>query len=446
MDNTKEAELERLRKDYLAMEQRSQDEKKCLSNIIYALGRVVALHDDLLGEFETLKRLIDPDRELPLVQIENQVETLKSKIFTQETKEDFDERNKLDELRDHLLKSCRIIKRIMVALVDDFYPITGDLKAKADSIDIKCQKEMERMQLEGPATAFLSYIKGLKGKISEDFRYINNTFITLLDHVKELEKTLTSDFGQDARIKEIEQFETKVNTEVGSIADSFNIHTTIDEIKSAVVEKLTKIKHLMALRKKQEVEKAQKTQENINKLKQKIVKTEKDARAMAKKVDYFQTAATKDGLTGLYNRNAFDRRVNDALKMFNVEGQPVSLILFDVDNFKWINDTLGHVAGDKILQKVAQCLQEAFRKGDFIARYGGDEFAAVIEGLDIDIAKKKISDFNDLFGKKRFFSHSVGDVNVTVSAGITMSKEGDNVEDFINRADKNMYESKKKKR
>lgn len=446
MDNTKAAELERLKKDYLLLEQHGRDEKKCLANVISALGRVVALHDDLLEAFDTLKGLIDPDRELPLVQIENQVETLKNKIFTQETKQVFDDRNKIDELNNSLLESCRIIKKIVIALVEDFYPTTGALKAKADAIDITCQEETEQMDLEGPATAFLTYIRGLKRKISEDFKYINTTFLTLLDHVKELERTLTIEFGQDARIKEIEQFETKVNTEVGSIADSFNIHTTINEIKSAVVEKLTKIKHLMALRKKQEVEKAQKTQENINKLKQKIVKTEKDARAMAKKVDYFQTAATKDGLTGLYNRKAFDRRVNDALKMFSEEGQPVSLILFDVDNFKWINDTLGHVAGDKILQKVAQCLQEAFRKGDFIARYGGDEFAAVIEGLNIDIAKKKILDFNDLFDKKRFFSHSIGDVNVTVSAGITMSKEGDNVEDFINRADKNMYESKKKKR
>jgi diguanylate cyclase len=334
----------------------------------------------------------------------------------------------------------------VVALVDDFYPTTGELKAKADSIDINCPEETAEMDLEGPSTAFLSYIRGLKSKISEDFRYINNTFLTLLDHVKELERTLTSEFDQGVTLKKIEQFETKVNTEVGSIADSFNIHTTIDEIKSAVVEKLKKIKHLMALRKKEEVQKAQKAQENINKLKQKIVKTEKDARAMAKKVDYFQTAATKDGLTGLYNRTALDLRIDEALKMFHKEGETVSLILFDVDNFKWINDTLGHVAGDKILQKVAQCLKEAFRKGDFIARYGGDEFAVVIEGLDMDIAKKKILDFNDLFSKKRFFSHSVGDVNVTVSAGITMSKKGDNVEDFINRADKNMYESKKKKR
>ncbi len=446
MDNTKEAELERLKKEYLLTEQRWQDEKKCLSNIIYALGRVVALHEALMEEYDPLKKMVASEQELPIDKIENQVEKLKSKIFTQETKQAFDDRNMLDELNDSLLKSCRIIKRIVVALVDDFYPTTGKLKAKADSIDINCQEETAQMDLEGPATAFLSYIRGLKSKISEDFGYINNTFLTLLDHVKELEKTLTSEFGQDVTLKEIEKFETKVNIEVGSISDSFNIYTTIDEIKSAVVEKLKKIKHLLALRKKEEVQKAQKAQENIKKLKQKIVKTEKDARAMAKKVDFFQTAATTDGLTGLYNRNAFDLRINEALKMFHEEGQTVSLILFDVDNFKWINDTLGHVAGDKILQKVAQCLKEAFRKGDFIARYGGDEFAAVIEKLDMDIAQKKILDFNDLFGKKRFFSHSVGDVNVTVSAGITMSKEGDNVEDFINRADKNMYESKKKKR
>ncbi|MGB5992790.1 MAG: GGDEF domain-containing protein [Desulfobacterales bacterium] len=446
MDNTKEAELERLKKEYLLTEQRWQDEKKCLSNIIYALGRVVAMHEALMEEYDPLKKMVASEQELPIDKIENQVEKLKSKIFTQETKQAFDDRNMLDELNDSLLKSCRIIKRIVVALVDDFYPTTGELKAKADSIDINCQEETAQMDIEGPATAFLSYIRGLKSKISEDFGYINNTFITLLDNVKELEKTLTSEFGQDVTLKEIEKFETKVNIEVGSISDSFNIYTTIDEIKSAVVEKLKKIKHLLALRKKEEVQKAQKAQENIKKLKQKIVKTEKDARAMAKKVDFFQTAATTDGLTGLYNRNAFDLRINKALKMFHEEGQTVSLILFDVDNFKWINDTLGHVAGDKILQKVAQCLKEAFRKGDFIARYGGDEFAAVIEKLDMDIAQKKILDFNDLFGKKRFFSHSVGDVNVTVSAGITMSKEGDNVEDFINRADKNMYESKKKKR
>jgi hypothetical protein len=84
MDNTKEAELERLKKDYLLTEQRWQDEKKSLSNVIYALGRVVALHEKLMEEYEPLKKMVASEQELPLVEIENQVEKLKSKIFTQD--------------------------------------------------------------------------------------------------------------------------------------------------------------------------------------------------------------------------------------------------------------------------------------------------------------------------------------------------------------------------
>ena len=97
---------------------------------------------------------------------------------------------------------------------------------------------MAQIELEDATASYLSFIAGLKGKISEDFRYINNTFFMLLEHVKELEKTLTSEFGGDERIKEIEQFEIKVNKEVGSIADSFNVHATIDAIKSETFENL----------------------------------------------------------------------------------------------------------------------------------------------------------------------------------------------------------------
>ena len=446
MDNTEKSELERIKKEYLLTEQRWQDEKTCLSNIIYILGRVVAMHEALMEDYETLKKMVASERELPLDEIRNQIERFKSKIFTQETKEVFDEQNKLDELKGRLLKSCRIIKNIVVSLVDDFYPITGELKVQADAIEIDCQKEPAQLDLDEPATEFLNFIRGLKSKISEDFKSVNNIFLILLKHVKELEKTLTSEYNQDVRIKEIEAFETSVNTQVGSIANSFNIHSTIDEIKTAVVEKLTKIKELVTLRKKEEVEKARKAQESIDKLKQRIKKTEKDARTMAKQVDYFQTAATKDGLTGLFNRRAFDRRINDALRMFSEQGVPVCLILFDIDNFKWINDTLGHVAGDKVLKIVAGCLRDAFRKNDFIARYGGDEFAVIVEKLDADIARKKITDFKETLKNKRFFSHQLGDVNVTVSAGLAFSDEGDSAENLIRRADEDMYRSKQKKR
>jgi len=371
---------------------------------------------------------------------------LKSKIFAEETNKGFDEGNlsQLNELKDRLLKSCRIVKKIMIVLLDNFYPVTDEMKTQAESINVKCHKEMEQIELENAATSFLSFITELKGKISEDFTYINNTFIMLLGHVKELEMTLTGELGGDENIKEIERFEMKVNNEVGSIADSFNLHTTIDEIKSAVIEKLTKIKQLMSKRKKEEIRKAQKAQKNIDKLKKKIAEAEKNAFVMSKKAAHFQSAATKDGLTGLYNRSAFDVDVKNSLTVFNKEKRPLSLVLFDVDNLKWINDTLGHVAGDKILQKVAQCLKETFRKDDFIARYGGDEFAVVIADLNEEMAQEKILKFKENFRKKRFFSSNTGDVNITVSAGVAMAMEGDSPEDFIHRADRKMYKGKKK--
>ena len=166
---------------------------------------------------------------------------------------------------------------------------------------------------------------------------------------------------------------------------------------------------------------------------------------MSKKVEQFQTVAMKDGLTGLYNRKAFDTRVKGAMKVFSELGQPFSIVLFDVDKFKEINDTFGHVAGDKILKKVSQCLVETFRKNDFIARYGGDEFVVVIENLTKEMAGERILNFRKNLRKRRFMSYAKGDVNLTVSSGIAMVEEGDTLESLINRADKAMYASKNKK-
>ncbi len=447
MDDKIAAEIERLKKDYLKIEHLRHDEKDCLLKVINAFGTVMATHKEFSEEYRTVKKMVDTDRALPIDLIAMEVDKLRSKIFAEETKKGLDdgEQNQLNELRDRLFESCRIVKKIMVALLDDFYPVTGELKTKAKSVNVKCHKEMAQIELDNAATSFLSFITGLKGKISEDFTYINNTFIVLLGHVKELEKTLTSDLGGDERIKEIEQFEIKVNKEVGSIADSFDVHATIDAIKSAVIDKLTKVKQLVSRRKKKELRKAKKAQENIVKLNKKIAEAEKNALVMSKKAEHFQVVATKDGLTGLYNRSAFDMKAKKSLSEFSKESKPLSLVLFDVDEFKWINDTLGHVAGDKVLQKVAQCLKETFRKDDFIARYGGDEFAVIIAGLNEEMAQEKVLRFKENFKNKRFFSSNTGDINITVSAGVAIAMEGDSPEDLIYRADKRMYEVKKKK-
>jgi diguanylate cyclase (GGDEF)-like protein len=448
MGNEMTAELERLKKDFFEAEQICRDEKECFLKVINTFGTVMAMHGEFAKEYHAVKKMINTDETLPVDLIEKEISNLKGKIFAMETEKGFDESSmeQLNELNERLLETCRIVKRVIYALLDDFYPLTNELKAQADAIRIDCHAEVAQIELEGASTDYLSFINGLKDKIGKDFKYINNTFIMFLEQVKQLETDLTGEFDGDARQKDFEQFEMKVNSQVGSIVDSFNIHDSIDELKSAVVEKLKKIKGLLSKRKNEEVKRLLKAKKNISRLKKRIVEAELGAKEMTKKAKHFQKAAVKDGLTGLYNRKAFNVRLHDAQKALNANGEPFSVVLFDVDKFKWINDNFGHVAGDKVLKQVAQCLLETFRKNDFIARFGGDEFAVVVEGLSEEMARKRIVKFQENFQKKRFVSRSTGNIDVTISAGIAQSVAGEVVEDIINRADKDMYTFKKNKK
>jgi diguanylate cyclase (GGDEF)-like protein len=90
-----------------------------------------------------------------------------------------------------------------------------------------------------------------------------------------------------------------------------------------------------------------------------------------------------DALTGIANRRHFDRALAREVRRTRRERQPLSLIFLDLDEFKRFNDTYGHARGDDVLRKVAQTLDESFRRGgDFVARYGGEEFAVVLPGVD----------------------------------------------------------------
>ncbi len=442
-------ELDRLKREHFEAERIYSDEKECLLKVISVFSTVVDMHSEFAEEHQIIKEMLNSGNALPLDRIQEEVGKLRSRIFTEEMRTGLDksEAEKVNEINERLFKACRNIKRIMLPLLDGFYPITKELEEKADSINVKCHSEMAEAELDEPTTAFLGFVKGLKGKISEDFRYVNKTFLMLLEHVRELENMLASEFGGNERLRDIEHFEIKINKEMGSIVNSFDIHARISEIKSAVVEKLSNIKRLVARRKKDELKRSERAKDSINKLRNKIATAEKNAQKVSKKAEHFRKVAKKDGLTALHNRSSFDERLKDALELFNNGGEIFLIVLFDVDNFKSINDTFGHVAGDKVLKVVARTLIECFRKNDFIARYGGDEFVVIIDGLSEEMAYERTAKFTKNFSEKRFTSATAGkDISISISAGIAVANKGDEPDDLIRRADMAMYESKKKKR
>ncbi len=152
--------------------------------------------------------------------------------------------------------------------------------------------------------------------------------------------------------------------------------------------------------------------------------------------------AQYDHLTGLANRSLFKDRLSQALARADRSQQLVALMFLDLDNFKVINDTLGHDAGDVLLQAVAERLRQCVRKTDTVARLGGDEFTVILEGLTstdspVTVAQKIINCLAPPF-------HVGGrEVFITTSIGVTIYPlDTDNAKDLLKFADRSMYQAK----
>lgn len=152
-------------------------------------------------------------------------------------------------------------------------------------------------------------------------------------------------------------------------------------------------------------------------------------------------AALRDPLTKVYNRRAFDDRLEGDLSHARRHGTPLSLLLFDLDYFKSVNDTYGHVCGDYVLAEFAELVQAMVRREDIFARYGGEEFVMVCRSTPVVAAASLAERVRAQVAEHRF-SYEGKRVPVTVSVGVAASTEDDSTEALLERADKMLYKAK----
>ena len=149
----------------------------------------------------------------------------------------------------------------------------------------------------------------------------------------------------------------------------------------------------------------------------------------------------QDALTKLNNRAAFEEYMTKAMVRFAHKPFDLAIAVIDLDDFKSINDTFGHSAGDKTLQVIASTLSKTLGESAFIARYGGEEFILVFEGLDygavmlaLDELRVQVSRLPFKFKNKK--------VNISTSIGATHIKDNDKVHQAFERADQALYKAK----
>jgi diguanylate cyclase (GGDEF)-like protein len=160
--------------------------------------------------------------------------------------------------------------------------------------------------------------------------------------------------------------------------------------------------------------------------------------------DMLEQQSFLDGLTGLWNRSYLDRRLKSELSVARRYGRPLTLVLADVDHFKRVNDSVGHLFGDIVLQGIAEGLQAYARRTDIVARFGGEEFAMLLTDTNLRAAVH-VSERLRMSAERRYFEARSEVVSITVSFGVACSEDiGSELTpaELIRAADVALYASK----
>ncbi len=154
-------------------------------------------------------------------------------------------------------------------------------------------------------------------------------------------------------------------------------------------------------------------------------------------------AADQDALTGLKNRGAFDQKMKHLLT--TRAPKDCTLVIIDIDHFKRINDSFGHLVGDRVIRYISSLLTQLIGNKHFISRYGGEEFTVILEGVPLQEVKSLTNKVRIAMANSKLQRKGSQDTlgQVTLSAGVASLSSDDDMESFIARADKALYQAKK---
>jgi diguanylate cyclase len=242
------------------------------------------------------------------------------------------------------------------------------------------------------------------------------------------------------------EFNQTLRLHMDDIRETVNISKTIEEVRGLVSNKLQAIRTALEEKRKQDEALVEQSNRKMNELQQHLQNMKNEVTQIQERTKSLEQEVLLDSLTNIHNRRAYEMRIDEELQRFQRYNQIFSLVIFDVDHFKRVNDEFGHRAGDKCLCEIVKRVRSSLRKVDFLARYGGEEFAIILPGTPRESAGIVAEKLRQQIERTAFLFQG-SRVPVTISLGVTQAEPSDADGQLVfARADAAMYEAKREGR
>ncbi|SCY61809.1 GGDEF domain-containing protein [Pseudomonas sp. NFACC37-1] len=237
------------------------------------------------------------------------------------------------------------------------------------------------------------------------------------------------------------EMDTQIREQVDGLQSSVQQADDLEGLKQVLENHLEGLLGTMDKHRRQRDQREQEVSARLKSLADRVALMEQDAQVVRENLEEQRQKALVDPLTGLPNRAAWSERLEHEVVQWQQHGNSLLLAMLDLDHFKRINDNYGHLAGDRVLKLIASVLRKRLRGGDFIARFGGEEFVLLVPDTPL-AAGAKLAEALRLAIEACPFHFKGEPVTVTVSVGMTAFKPGEHSDSVLKRADQALYRAK----